>query len=114
MVYEIIVALCPGFTDSNGFEERLKRESLTMQVKVHVFLLVHLGEPSERFYLVGRYRKPSLPPVGLFQGVLALDRICRMMLLTNVSSSYNWTRTYWPHIPLYSHGTQQRQRNDVP
>ena len=85
-----------------------------MYVKIYVFLLVHLGEPSERSHLVGRYRRPYLPPVGLFQGALALDRICKMMLLTNVSTGYNWPRTYWPHIPLYSHGTQQRRRNDVP
>ena len=89
MVYEIIVALCPSFTDSNGFEERLKRGSLTMSVKICVFLLVRLGEPSERSYLVGQYRKPFLPPVGLLQGVLFQDRICKMMLLTNVSTSYN-------------------------
>ena len=114
MVYEIIVALCPSFTDSNGFEERLKRASLTIWVKIYVFLLVYLAEPSERSYLVGQYRNPFLPPVGPFQGVLALDHIYKMMLLTNVSTSYNWTRTYWPHIPLYSHGTQQQLRNDVP
>lgn len=65
MVYEIIIALCPSFTGSNIFEERLKRASLTMWVKKHVFLLVHLGEPSERSYLVGQYRKLFLPLFGL-------------------------------------------------
>lgn len=58
-----------------------------MSVKICVFLLVRLGEPSERSYLVGQYRKPFLPPVGLLQGVLSQDRICKMMLLTNVSTA---------------------------